>query len=93
MFSKGQWVCGVCEENKNSAEWTYPGKVLDVNTHYVIFEIQDAKGSYEAYSPHDSLRLATKRDFDRQILDISREMINAEEIVSSLEEAQKYVSN
>jgi hypothetical protein len=93
MFKKGQWVCGLCDNKQETYKWTYPGKVLDVNTYYVIFEIQDSSGPYEAYRSHDSLRLATKRDFDRQILDVSKNIVSSEEIISSLEEAQKYVSN
>lgn len=91
MFQEGQWVCGVYGEDSGKLGWTYPGKITHINSHCIVFEIQDIGGSYEAYRTHDALRHATKADFDRQVLDISKEILNAETVISLLEEVQKNV--
>jgi len=83
----GDWIVGQME-NRN---WTYPGKVMAVNDQYVVFEIQDVGGAYEIHRHPEDVRAATKQDFDRQILDLSRDLVSGEALISTLEGIQKDV--
>jgi hypothetical protein len=76
----------------DNGSWTYPGKVLVVNDRYVVFEIQDIGGLFEIYRHPDNVRVATKTDFDRQILEVSKEMVKGEEIIALLEKVQDETS-
>jgi hypothetical protein len=80
------WVVGLTEGG-----WSHPGKVKVQNDSFVVFEIQAVSRPYELSRSPDQVRPAVKSDFDRQILDLSKNLIDSEELISKLEGIQQHV--
>jgi len=87
-MKNGTWVVGKLEDS-----WTYPGRVICLNDAFVIFEIYDIDGSsYETHRIPTEIRPALPSDFDRFIVDASKMMVRAEELIGSMYDAQKTVT-
>jgi hypothetical protein len=83
----GDWVVGRMPDSE-----TYPGKVAFVIGETVVFEmIDELGGKIEIHRRIAQVRPATALDFDRQIMDINKNIIDMEMTIQRLYEAQREV--